>query len=44
MFDCLDGSDEDNCEPLSIDEESYRWLFLRNEAKKFTKLVSNYKA
>ena len=27
VFDCSDGSDEDNCEPLEIDEHNYRKTF-----------------
>ena len=27
VFDCSDGSDEDNCEPLEIDEKNYRKTF-----------------
>ena len=35
VFDCSDGSDEDNCEPLEIDEKSYR--------KKFPPFLGSYK-
>ena len=27
VFDCSDGSDEDQCKPLEIDEESYKKTF-----------------
>ena len=27
VFDCTDGSDEDNCKPLEIDEKNYRKTF-----------------
>ena len=41
MFDCIDGSDEGNCEPLQIDEKSYRKILPPVRKGKHTNILFN---
>ena len=39
LFECSDGSDEDNCDPLWIDKDSYRHTFPPASGKKKTEII-----
>ena len=39
LFECSDGSDEDNCEPLWIDKDNYRKTFPPVSGKDKTEII-----